>query len=317
MSKRKQDSVKSQFYDRFGSPRRRNQSADSVGRLVGMYERILGELSMNRFKWEGMPASDRFIEKTLHQHGLIVVFKDTGTAKRPGTDRMFAMRATPHGKYDMNENPTAYTLSGPGMSQHFQGLTLSARRCVPVWCNYYRMTDQDVVEIYARRLAEIDRTIDINLKGARRPKVLVYDENTRLSVQNINDQIDNGDTVIAVKTDLAGVVTSVDLGIEPRTITELSVIRSRIWSEAMGLMGIDNANQDKKERLVEAEVSANDDQTDNMRFVSLSSREYACGQINKMFPGMNVSVEYRAEHAQRMKDQYERALGINDANIHD
>jgi hypothetical protein len=62
----------------------------------------------------------------------------------------------------------------------------------------------------------------------------------------------------------------------------------------MGLLGIDNANQDKKERLVEAEVGANDAQTDSLRFVALQARQQGIEHVNKTF-GLNITVDYNTE----------------------
>lgn len=324
MGKRR-DHVQHDFYGRMRPGYQRSSPAQNdEATLTGMYERILGELAMNRFKWTGFPKSvdTRFLELQLHTHGLIVVFRDTGSKKRPGTDHIFALRGTPSGPRNMVDNPTAFTLSGPGMQQHFQGVQLAANRCVPIWPNYFRMTDWDIISTYSRKLAKIDMTIEINLNSARRTKVLVYDENTRLSAENINRMLDSGEPAIRVKYDLASMIQALDLGVDPKSIETLSVVRARLWSEAMGLLGINNANQDKKERLVESEVSANDDQVDNMRFVSLNARQDACFKMRDMFPDElgNVWVEYRSDAMERQKKIAEHILNIgggDGAELHD
>lgn len=316
MSRKKRDHVANDFYGqmRGNGYQRRSPAIAEEETLRFMYERILGELAMNRFKWTGFPegVSTRFIELTLHQHGLICVFRDTGSRSRPGTDRIFALRGSPSGQLNMMGDPVAFTLTGPGIENHFQGVQLAINKCVPIWPNYFRQTDWDIISTYARKLAAVDMTIEINLKSARRTKVLVYDENTRLSAENINRMIDAGEPTIRVKYDLAAMIQAIDLGVEPKSIETLSVVRSRLWSEAMGLLGINNANQEKKERLVESEVSANDDQVDNMRFVNLNARQDACKLMQKMFPEElgDVWVEYRSDAMERQKMQYEQMLGL-------
>lgn len=301
----------------YGKPRgryRNNPAENDEIILQSMYERILGELAMNRFKWTGFPdtVNQRFLEYQLHTNGLIVVFRDTGTNKRPGTDAIMALRGSPSGQRTMMDDPVSYTLTGPGMGEHFQGVVLSARRCVPIWPNYFRTTDWDIIETYSRKLAKIDRTLEINMDNARRTRVLIYDENTRLAAENLNREIDSGAPAVRVKYDPSALVTSFDLGVEPKTLESLSVLRGRLWSEAMGLLGINNANQDKKERLVESEVSANDDQVDNMRFVNLNARQQACYQMRKMFPDElgKVWVEFRSDALAREREIIESQLGI-------
>jgi hypothetical protein len=60
----------------------------------------------------------------------------------------------------------------------------------------------------------------------------------------------------------------------------------------MGMLGINGANQDKKERLVAAEVGANDEQVQASRNVALNARQFACEQINQLW-GLNVSVDFK------------------------
>lgn len=299
MAKRR-DHVHNDFYAPFWERKKlNNMPQNEENNLQMLYERVLSELAMNRFKWEGFPESvdTRFLEMQLHFNGLAVAFKDTGTTERAGTDRIFVLRATPSGQRNIMDNPTAFTLSGPGLQSRFQGVQLSIRNCVPIWPNYTRMTDADIITTYARKLAKVDRTIEINLDSARRTKVLVYDENTRLSAENIERQINSGAPAIRVKQDIGTMIQAMDLGVDPKSIETLSVVRARLWSEAMGLLGINNANQDKKERLVESEVDSNTDQVANMRRVNLNARQDACVAMRRMFPDdlPNVWVDYHTE----------------------
>jgi len=87
---------------------------------------------------------------------------------------------------------------------------------------------------------------------------------------------------------------ALDLGINEHALEKLHIVRTRLWSECMGLLGINNANQDKKERLVASEVDANDDQVSSMQYVNLNARRQACHMINARY-GLDVSVEYNAQ----------------------
>src|SRR5699024_1974542 len=189
------------------------------------------------------------------------------------------LKASGSGAVNMYDNPQSFTVYGNALINK----RLSVKECVPIWSNYTRTQDLDIIYIYADKLAEIDRTIEINAKSARRSKVLVADQNTQLSATNVNRAIDTGQSVIQVRQPITGeMLSALDLGVEPDSIEKLHILRTRIWNECMGLLGSDNANQDKKERLVADEVDANSDQVALSRAVNLKSRQNAAEQINAM-----------------------------------
>lgn len=59
----------------------------------------------------------------------------------------------------------------------------------------------------------------------------------------------------------------------------------------MTFLGIENANMDKKERLVSDEVNANNQQVIASRNIWLSERKKSIEELNKKF-GLNASVEF-------------------------
>lgn len=68
-------------------------------------------------------------------------------------------------------------------------------------------------------------------------------------------------------------------------------MKQAILRECMTLLGIENANMDKKERLVSDEVNANNQQVIASRNIWLSERKKAIEELNKKF-GLNASVEF-------------------------
>lgn len=287
------DFVKSAYYEPFMNTgkKAKNPTAHRQGELEAMYQRILGELCMNRFEWKGFPDSVdvRYLEMMLYFHALAVGFVDKNTG------RFMVLRGSPNGQKNLTDNPLGFTLTAPSSLSGKIPRMISARNSVPIWANYFRSPDLDIVRNYAFKLAQIDRTIEININSARRTKVLVHNENQRLSAANINTQLDNGDSVIAVNAPLGELIAAIDLGVHPDSIEKLSIVRGRLWNECMGLLGINNSNQDKKERLVAAEVGANDDQISATRRLNLNERQKAADLINKKYGkemGFEVTVDF-------------------------
>lgn len=269
--------------------------------LQDMYRRILGEMAVGRFKWTGTQNTRidlRYLEMRLYLSALAVIVRDDGEnvripsrQNRIGSGKIVALAATPSGERNVIDNPKSFTTYGP----FYQGGFVQARDCVPVWGNAFRIPDTSIVELYSWKLARLDRTIEINADNTRRPKFLAVDEEGQLSAANIQDQIDRGMAVIGISANAMDDfrMETVDLGVTPKSIEELSVLRGRIWSECMGLLGVNNSNQDKKERLVEAEVGANDDQIDAIRRSNLNARQYAAEAMRKKYTELvNVQVTY-------------------------
>jgi hypothetical protein len=262
-----------------------NPSVSRTGVLERMYTRVLTELSANRFEWKNVPdtINVRYLELTLFYKAMAVWYNDKNFGQ-------LALSAAPDMMLNHYGDPLAFQVFG---ANNYINKRISAKECVPIYANMLRQPDLDIVRIYATKLAEMDRTVEINSINARRNKVMTIGENQLLSAENIERQLQEGQAVIKVAQtfDVGAVLQAIDLAIDPKGITEVHVLRTRLFNECMGLMGINNANQDKKERLVESEVSANDDQIAATRRVNLNQRQEAADKINKMFKE-NIEVDF-------------------------
>ena len=94
----------------------------------------------------------------------------------------------------------------------------------------------------------------------------------------------------------------------PIVFDKLRIEKTNIWNEAMSFMGLNNANTDKRERLVDDEVNANNEQIEASIEVMLASRQQACEEINKMFD-LNISVELRNQEKPELEDVEEMKEG--------
>lgn len=291
-------------YDLAGFGFKANRTRSQVGLNERMYWRILTELACNRFKWEGLPetVSERFLELCLYQMAVCIFYND----KRYG---YLALRGTGSGIWNMYDDPTEFQVTG----NSFVTKQLKDTECVPIWANYLRIPDLDIVTLYARRLAEIDQTIYITVKNMRVTKTVVTDENQRHSWSNLMRLADEGLPVIFATQALDMTqLQALDVGADYHYLSELMIARSRYINDCMSLLGINNANQDKKERLVADEVAANDEQVQSAKYINLNARQQACEKINKMFPDLNVSVDYRSAKEQEEKQKELMAGG----NVH-
>lgn len=285
---------------------KRNSANEQELAIERMYARLLTDLAASRFKWEGLPEEIdvRFLELTLFYNALSVFYWDGRY------DKFMALKANTNGWLDYQNNPTGFNVIGNnfvsvGVSAvrdtefEQKGSKVKIGKAIPIWANKMRTPDVDVVMIYARKLANFDRTVEINSQNARQPKVIVTSEAMNLTMTNINRQIEEGQGAIKVagNFDLAQ-IQAFDLGIDPVTILNIDIVRDRQWNKCMTLLGIDSANADKKERLVADEVNSNGDQTSMMRFVNLNERRVAAKAISEYYK-KDVSVEYYTDEERK------------------
>lgn len=283
----------------------RHRGSDAQVNIRYMLERKLLEISMNRFQWEGLPDSVnvRWLELALNVQALSV-FHQTDTPEF-GT-HYEALRGAPGAGLNRTGDPTSFYIYGMDGSQEL----VAAADCVPIWANYVRAPDLDIIMIYASRIASMDRTIEINAMNARHPRVLKVNQNTDLSITNLRRQLESGSPALKVDTssiDPTDAIEVLDLEGDPQALFNLHIVRTREWSECMTMLGINNSNQDKKERLTAAETAGNDDVIATIRETNLKARRIACDQINERFD-LNVSVDYTTD----MKTAVTKDVQAND-----
>lgn len=260
--------------------RKRAQAVEMNNRQYNMYYEWLEQLACSIYRWEGLPEEidERFLELCLFNRGLSVFFFDTDY------DKFFSLEGTPSGHINMYQNPLQYLAYGADGYRK----TLSASECVPIWANYLRRPDVYVVDIYARRLADIDRTIDVNLAMQKMPAVLTAPESQRLTIMNAIKQWQGNEPVMVwadgmFDPDTIHYLTSG----APFIVQELLKAKQTIWAEIMTYLGINNTNISKAERVQSAEVMANDGQIEASRLTRLNCRRMACEQINRKY-GLDV-----------------------------
>lgn len=264
------------------------QSAEMNNLQYRMYYEMLEQMACSVYRWEGLPPEidQRFLELTLFNRGLSVFFYD-----EKDYDSYFATMGAPSGTINMYQNPTQYIAYG---SNGFHR-RMTASECVPIWNNYLRRPDTNAMRIYARRLADIDRTIDVNLAEQKMPMFITCPESQRLTVQNLMKQYMGNEPIIIGADGMfdPSQMQYLHSG-APFIVDKLLEAKFTIWSEIMTYMGIDNQNIQKAERVQTAEVQANMGQIEANRLIRLNCRRMACKEINRKY-GLEVWCDFNKD----------------------
>jgi len=253
------------------------------------YLNRLTELAISMFEWKNLPKTvdARYLELHLFETGCMVYFKDEVIGD-------LCLDCIVNGRLDVYGNPLlrrAY--SG---YNNYQKL-LKYNNSVIIWNNYLHSNSILDVEMFARRLYNIDRIIDINANAQKTPMLLQGSEKQRLTLLNLYKEYDGnvpfifGDKNLDINA-LKALSTNA-----PYVCDKLYQLKTQIWNEALTYLGISNINIQKKERLITDEVTRNQGGTIASRYSRLETRRQAVEKINEMF-GTNIEVNYREDFQQ-------------------
>lgn len=273
-------------------------AADSFNRLTYnfYYDRLL-EMSLSRYEWLNLPNSvdARFLELTLFKNGRALFFEDDVLG-------MLALPVIINGPFNVYKIPIRRRAFTPGVSSVNEtdkstAATYQAERTnkdsVICYNNMLHSPSLNMCRMFARRLADIDRTIDVNISAQKTPVLIESDTNTLLSLKNAYKQYEGNFPVIFGKKGIADNVKVLMTG-APLVAPALQQLKQTIWNDAMEALGIANHGADKKERVNILEIQANQGGTIASRYSGLIAREQACDAVNRMF-GTSISVRYREE----------------------
>lgn len=276
--------------------RRKNNFSESAilnNGTYGFYLSRLMELAISMFEWKNVPDSidPRFLELTLFSDGQAVWFKDEAM------DKYLALQVIINGRLDVYRVPInrrAYAVNGYQRN-------LDNKNSVIIYNNFLRSNSYQMCVLYAKKLYNLDRIIDVNTNAQKTPVLITVDENQRLTAENVYQKWDGNQPVIYGDKMLNPELLRVLKTDAPYVSDKLYQLKTQYWNEALTYLGISNLNVQKKERLVSDEVVRSQGGTIASRYSRLEARREACRKINDMF-GLNIDVDYR-EDFREMDDE--------------
>ena len=270
-------------------PRRKTQFGESAIRNNGpdgFYLERLTELAISMFEWKNLPKEldPRFLELTLFQDGQAVWFRDDDLEK------YLALQVITNGRLNVYRVPIdrrAFAVNGYQRE-------LNIDNSVIIYNNYLRTNSYKMCVLYAKKLYNLDRIIDVNANAQKTPVLIRVSETQRLTAINTYKEWDGNQPVIVGEKDLDPNMLTVLKTDAPYVSDKLYQLKTQYWNEALTYLGISNLNIQKKERLVSDEVVRAQGGTIASRYSRLEARREACDKINEMF-GLNVEVDYRED----------------------
>lgn len=251
---------------------------------IQYYDRLT-ELAISVFDWKNLPDSvdPRYMELALFTDGKCIFFKDDVLG-------FLALRVATGGPLTVYREPInrrAYAVNGYNQS-------LNIDNSVIIWNNKLRKNSMLDVELFALRLSDLDRSIDVNAKAQKTPILITCEEQEVLSLKNMYMKYDGNQPVIFGDKQMSpNGIQAISTG-APYVADRLYELKTQLWNEALTYLGIPNVNITKKERLITDEVDRLQGGTMASRYSRLEMRQKACEQINKMF-GLDIWVDFKED----------------------
>lgn len=271
------------------------------------YLERMKKICLSMFEWTNLPPSmsSRFLEMCLFYNGqaALLYSDDYGYINTMAADGGYInIYGLPTEvvcySYRFNERRSLYTTdTGEEKGQE----------CILVLNNYERIPTTASVSLFAYRLAEAQRTADVNIKAHRTPILITTDQKQYFTLKKMYEEFDGNtpaifadknlispDALKAIKTDA------------PFIINDIMEYKREIWNEFLTTMGLQNLSE-KKERLISSEVDSNNEVINMNLQALLIPRKEACKQFNEKYGLMGdkaIDVRVRSDLYNIIK-QYE------------
>ena len=263
-------------------------------------------LAENVFCYENLPLEIdvAYMNEILVNKGAIAFFKDEVLG-------LIALPFNTLGKLDVYGRPQRIHVYG----KNGYNRTLLKDEFVIMYDNYGKYPLILDIYQYAERLAEIERTKDINIRQQRTPRIWQTSDEKMRTLKDILNNVDAySDDVIGYDSFSVDEINCV-LQPAPYVADKLQDEKEKLWNEFLRLIGVSNVSIQKKERNIKDEITASNGGTIASRFNRFEPRKKALEQIKEKFD-IDIKVSYYDGLPTNMKEiENESEVQENDESI--
>ena len=251
-------------------------------KTVMMYRRQLQTLAENVFEFINLPEyiDVSYLNGVLLRQGSIAFFMDEVLG-------LLALPYTNMGTLDVYGRPRTIQVYGSN------GYTrqLKQGEFVIMYDNNGRYPLLLDIQQSSERIALCKRVIDINIAQQKTPRIWLTNSDKKKTVEDLlNDYDGNVETVLAYDTVDLDEVQAV-MAPAPYIADKVDMHLEKEWAEFFRLIGIANLVEQKKERLIQDEMTASLGGTIASRYSRYEPRVRALKEINKKW-NLNIEVRY-------------------------
>ena len=262
------------------------------------YLERMKKICLSMFEWQNLPTSmnARFIEMCLFYNGQAALLYDDNygyintMAADGGYINIYGLPTELNCySYRFNQRRSLY-MTDTGEEK--------GSECILVMNNYERVPTCATVNLFAYRLAEAQRTADVNIKAQRTPILLTTDQKQLFTLKKMYEEYDgNTPAIFADKNTITPDALKAIKTDAPFIAQNIMDYKREIWNEFLTFMGISNLSE-KRERMVSNEIDSNNELVNLNLQALLIPRKEACRQFNEKYGLMGekaIDVKVRSD----------------------
>lgn len=241
------------------------------------------KICLSMFEWENLPTTmdARFLEQCLFYNGQAALLYDenygylNSMAADGGYINLYGLPTEVICySYRFNQRRELFT--------HDIGRTKS-EECILVMNNYERVPTCATINLFAYRLAEAQRTADVNIKAQRTPILILTDQKQYYTLKKMYEEYDgNSPAIFADKNNINPEALKSIKTDAPFIANNIMDYKREIWNEFLTFLGISNLSE-KRERMISNEVDSNNELINFNLQALLIPRKKACEQFNEKY----------------------------------
>lgn len=262
------------------------------------YLERMKKIALSMFEWQNLPESmnARFIEMCLFYNGQAALLYDDDygyintMAADGGYINIYGLPTEIQCySYRFNQRRSLY-MTDTGEEK--------GKECILVMNNYERVPTCSTVNLFAYRLAEAQRTADVNIKAQRTPVLITTDQKQYFTLKKMYEEYDgNTPAIFADKNVITPDALKALKTDAPFIAQNIMDYKREIWNEFLTYMGISNLSE-KRERMISNEVDSNNELVNLNLQALLIPRKEACKQFNEKYGLMGdkaIDVKVRSD----------------------
>ena len=247
------------------------------------YLERMKKICLSMFEWVNLPdtMNERYLEMCLYYKGQAALLYDEDYG-------FINTQAANSGYINIYGLPTKLNCFSFSYNKMRELYTPNSdlppeEECILVMNNYQRVPTCSTIELFAKRLAEAQRTIDVNVNAQKTPVLVLTDKNQELSVRHMYNQYEgNAPVIYGDKNLLSEKALTVLKTDAPFVANDIRVYMKDIWNDFLTFVGVSNLDE-KRERLISSETDSNNELVNLNMQSYLAPRKQACKEFNEKF----------------------------------